>query len=178
MEALVPNTVEASEEKHLPVVTVQDGEVHVNVGSADHPMVDGHYIQWIVLETENGSQRRVLKPGDPAPASPSHWAMKRPWRSMPTATSTGCGRPGCNPPRRLPGIPAGVFCDLITEENARPSYHDIHIHTGRNGHGGKPEEKKSGRGTERVRSLRMLREGLSHRRHRGDSWPLCAGQRG
>ncbi len=65
MEALVPNTVEASEEKHLPVVTVQDGEVHVNVGSADHPMVDGHYIQWIVLETENGSQRRVLKPGDP-----------------------------------------------------------------------------------------------------------------
>ena len=34
------------------------------VGSADHPMVDGHYIQWIVLETENGSQRRVLKPGD------------------------------------------------------------------------------------------------------------------
>ena len=46
MEALVPNTVEASEEKHLPVV-------------------DGHYIQWIVLETENGSQRRVLKPGDP-----------------------------------------------------------------------------------------------------------------
>ena len=59
------------------------------------------------------------------------------------------------------GIPAGVFCDLITEENARPSYHDNHIHTGRNGHDGKPEEKKSGRGTERVRSLRMLREGLS-----------------
>ena len=54
MEALIPNTVEASEEKHLPVVTVQDGGVHVNVGSADHPMVDGHYIQWIVLETENG----------------------------------------------------------------------------------------------------------------------------
>ncbi len=32
MEALVPNTTEAAGEKHLPVVTVEDGAVHVNVG--------------------------------------------------------------------------------------------------------------------------------------------------
>ena len=45
MDALVPNTVEASGEKHLPVVTVEDGAVHVNVGSVDHPMIPEHYIE-------------------------------------------------------------------------------------------------------------------------------------
>lgn len=35
MEALEPNTVEASGEKHLPAVTVEDGAIHVNVGSVD-----------------------------------------------------------------------------------------------------------------------------------------------
>ena len=39
MEALEPNTVEASGEKHLPAVTVEYGAIHVNVGSVDHPML-------------------------------------------------------------------------------------------------------------------------------------------
>lgn len=64
MEALVPNTTEASGEKHLPVVTVENGVVHVQVGSAAHPMQPEHFIQWIYLRTENGSQRKILKPGD------------------------------------------------------------------------------------------------------------------
>ena len=64
MDALVPNTVEASGEKHLPVVTVEDGAVHVNVGSVDHPMIPEHYIEWVYVQTENGGQRKALKPGD------------------------------------------------------------------------------------------------------------------
>ena len=64
MEALVPNTVEASGEKHLPVVTLTDGAVSVNVGSVDHPMVPEHYIEWVYLQPENGGQRKALKPGD------------------------------------------------------------------------------------------------------------------
>ena len=64
MEPLVPNTVDASGEKHLPVVTVADGVVTVNVGSADHPMLPEHFIEWVYVETENGSQRKALKPGD------------------------------------------------------------------------------------------------------------------
>lgn len=64
MEALVANTVEASGEKHLPVATVEDGVVNVKVGSVDHPMIPEHLIEWVVLKTENGSQRKVLKPGD------------------------------------------------------------------------------------------------------------------
>ena len=63
METLEPNTVEASGEKHLPAVTVEDGAIHVNVGSVDHPMLPEHFIEWIYVQTENGGQRKALKPG-------------------------------------------------------------------------------------------------------------------
>lgn len=66
MEALVPNTVEASGEKHIPVVSVQGSQVHVNVGSVDHPMVPEHFIEWVYVETENGGCRKELHP-DSAP---------------------------------------------------------------------------------------------------------------
>ena len=64
MTELVPNTEEGDGEKHLPVVTVSDNEVTVEVGSEDHPMVEKHYIQWIHIETNNGIQRKCLSPGD------------------------------------------------------------------------------------------------------------------
>ncbi len=64
MEALIPNTVDASKEKHMPVVTVKEGIVIVNVGSVDHPMIPEHYIEWVYVQTENGGQRKSLKPGD------------------------------------------------------------------------------------------------------------------
>ena len=64
MEALAPNTVEASSVKHLPVVTVENDTVHVNIGSADHPMLPEHFIEWVYVQTENGGQRKALKPGD------------------------------------------------------------------------------------------------------------------
>ena len=63
MNELVPNTVEASGEKHVPVVTVSGGTVDVNVGSVDHPMVDVHWIEWVQVQTETGSQRKYLNPG-------------------------------------------------------------------------------------------------------------------
>ena len=64
MEALEPNTVEASGEKHIPVVTVKDNTVTVNVGSVNHPMQDAHYIEWVQLVTERGSQRKHLSPSE------------------------------------------------------------------------------------------------------------------
>ena len=64
MEALVPNTTDASGEKHVPVVAVDGNLVTVSVGSAAHPMLDVHWIEWIMLETEQGRQRKTLKPGD------------------------------------------------------------------------------------------------------------------
>ena len=64
METLTPNTVEASTEKHIPVVKVENGTVDVTVGSVEHPMDADHYIQWIYLRTEQGGQRKALNPGD------------------------------------------------------------------------------------------------------------------
>jgi len=64
MTALVPNTVEASGEKHKPVVKVEGNTVTVNVGSVDHPMLSEHFIEWVYVQTENGGQRKALKPDD------------------------------------------------------------------------------------------------------------------
>ena len=64
MTCLEPGAVEASHEKHIPVVTVEGDTVKVNVGSVNHPMVNEHYIEWVYLETDKGGQRKALKPGD------------------------------------------------------------------------------------------------------------------
>ena len=64
MDELLPNTVEASGEKHLPAVTVEDGAVHVNLGSINHPMIPEHYIEWIYVQTENSGHLKIRKPGD------------------------------------------------------------------------------------------------------------------
>lgn len=64
MNELVPNTVEASGEKHIPAVTVREGIVEVNVGSVDHPMVEEHFIEWVELITDKGIQRKYLNAGE------------------------------------------------------------------------------------------------------------------
>ena len=77
MEELVPNTVEASGEKHLPVVKQEGDILTVEVGSVEHPMLDAHYIQWIYLETEQGGMRVDLKPGE-KPAALFNLAGQKP----------------------------------------------------------------------------------------------------
>lgn len=64
MEEIIPGTVDASREKHIPVYEVENGKVKVTVGSVEHPMTEPHYIEWIALETKKGNQRKVLKPTD------------------------------------------------------------------------------------------------------------------
>ncbi len=63
MEELIPNSVDASQEKHVPVVTVDGDVITVDIGSAAHPMLPEHYIEWVYVLTENGGQRKALKPG-------------------------------------------------------------------------------------------------------------------
>lgn len=63
MTELVPNTVEASVEKHLPVVTVSGNKIEVAVGSTLHPMEEAHHIDFVYVETECGGQRKSLKVG-------------------------------------------------------------------------------------------------------------------
>ena len=64
MKKLEAGVVEASREKHIPVVSVSDNTVKVVVGSVIHPMTEDHSIEWIYLETDKGGQRKSLKPSD------------------------------------------------------------------------------------------------------------------
>ena len=64
MTVLNANTVDASVEKHTPVVSVESNKVIATVGSVEHPMVDVHYIEWIYVETNKGGQRKALNPGE------------------------------------------------------------------------------------------------------------------
>ena len=64
MEELVPNTVEASAEKHLPAVSLEGTTLAVNVGSVNHPMAEEHFIEWVYVETESGEMLKTLKPGE------------------------------------------------------------------------------------------------------------------
>lgn len=58
MEELIPNTVDASGEKHVPVVNkIDDCKIKVQVGSIEHPMTPEHHIAFIYVETENGGMR-------------------------------------------------------------------------------------------------------------------------
>lgn len=63
MTQLIPGTVEASAEKHIPVPSVNGSVVKVAVGSVAHPMIEAHYISWIYLQTTVGGQRKNLVPG-------------------------------------------------------------------------------------------------------------------
>lgn len=64
MAEVIPGTTDASLEKHVPVVNVQGNTVHVSVGSAAHPMLPEHYIEWVAIQTKLGNQRKQLSPGD------------------------------------------------------------------------------------------------------------------
>lgn len=62
-EELTANTVEASQEKHIPVVERDGNTITVTVGSVEHPMVEEHYITLIYLETCSGGILKKLRPG-------------------------------------------------------------------------------------------------------------------
>jgi len=59
------NTIDASREKHVPVIRQGPHGVIVEVGSAPHPMTEAHFIEWIELSDGFGSWRQFLLPGDP-----------------------------------------------------------------------------------------------------------------
>ena len=63
MTEMIPGTVDASREKHVPVYRHEGNKVFVNVGSVEHPMSEEHYIEWVSLQTKFGNQRKLLTPG-------------------------------------------------------------------------------------------------------------------
>ncbi len=63
MKLYEENTVDASKEKHVPVVEKIPGGFKVKVGSAPHPMEEKHYIEWIEALADGKAYRQFLNPG-------------------------------------------------------------------------------------------------------------------
>ena len=68
MVELKANSVDAALEKHVPAVEIKGNEVIVQVGSVIHPMLDNHYITFIMLVTDKETRRVDWKPGE----APTH----------------------------------------------------------------------------------------------------------
>ena len=62
MKALIPNSEEASVEKHVPVYYRDGKYLVVEVSDVKHPMEEHHYIEWVALVTKHGNQRKILAP--------------------------------------------------------------------------------------------------------------------
>ena len=63
MTELEAGAVDASLEKHVPVVKREGNVATVQVGETLHPSLPEHYIEWILLQTNLGIQQKWLKPG-------------------------------------------------------------------------------------------------------------------
>ena len=63
MQELVPNSVDAAVEKHVPTYEIMNDEILVRV---NHVMEKEHYIEWISLVTNDNEETFYLKPGDDA----------------------------------------------------------------------------------------------------------------
>ena len=64
MAELVPNTTDGALEKHVPVIEQDGNKVTVRVGSVVHPMLEAHYIEFIILETTKSAYLKTLNPGE------------------------------------------------------------------------------------------------------------------
>ena len=64
MDLMAENTVDAAQEKHVPVIEKVDNGYRVAVGSVAHPMEEKHWIEWIELVADGIVYRQDLKPGD------------------------------------------------------------------------------------------------------------------
>ena len=62
MEELKANDTEASLEKHVPFVTINDNIATAVVGETQHPMQEEHFINFIIFQTTNGYFVKNLKP--------------------------------------------------------------------------------------------------------------------
>ena len=58
------NTVDASQEKHVPVIQETENGYLVKVGEEPHPMEENHYIEWIEIFIDDHIEKKFLKPGD------------------------------------------------------------------------------------------------------------------
>ncbi|MBI5159291.1 desulfoferrodoxin [Candidatus Micrarchaeota archaeon] len=64
MNLLVEKTLDAGNEKHVPVVEKTASGVKVKVGSVAHPMEEKHFIEFVEVVADGRVYRKYLKPGE------------------------------------------------------------------------------------------------------------------
>ena len=64
LKELMPNSMEASVEKHVPVVKVEGNKLTVQVGVVEHIQTEQHYIDWIYVKCGTRTQGVVLSAKD------------------------------------------------------------------------------------------------------------------
>ena len=60
MKELVPNTMEANVEKHIPVVEIEGNKLSVQVGVIAHPQTEEHFISFIYVKCGTHTQGVTL----------------------------------------------------------------------------------------------------------------------
>jgi len=58
------NTVDASKEKHVPIIEKTENGFKIKVGAIPHPMEESHFIEWIEIVVDGISVKKFLKPGE------------------------------------------------------------------------------------------------------------------
>lgn len=69
MSLLEAGAVEASKDKHIPVLSIDKDKVKIIVGPELHPMLEEHRILWIYLLTDKGGYIKYLNAEDVPEAS-------------------------------------------------------------------------------------------------------------
>ena len=64
MQLMDANTIDASVEKHVPIIEKTQNGIKVKIGSVPHPMEEKHYIEWIEVIADGISYKKFLNPGD------------------------------------------------------------------------------------------------------------------
>lgn len=64
MQEMTPGKEDASVEKHVPVIRKEGCHALVSVGAVPHPMTTEHYIEWILIHTNQGLRKQSLTPKD------------------------------------------------------------------------------------------------------------------
>jgi superoxide reductase len=63
MTVLKPNSTDGAGEKHIPVISRNNGSIHVVVGETQHPMLPEHYIEIITIDAAEKTEIAYLSPG-------------------------------------------------------------------------------------------------------------------
>ena len=82
MTEIIPGTVDAAREKHVPVYEVNGNAVLVRIGAVEHPMQDVHYIEWIALQPgEKPEASFALCEGDEVVAAYAYCNLHGLWKA-------------------------------------------------------------------------------------------------